>query len=349
MRKTRAGAQTAALLAAGVFLPLLLVLVGATLWVLSVDLQLSRDTIDTSERAYIESQVESLGPDLNIENGQIERPIKPVIRAAVATPGDVAGTHGIAMASVNGNSGYFHGTPDAWSLGAAILLCVFLVGAAVVTIRAFERNRRAAAETARLLAEKETILKEVHHRIRNDMAIVSSLLSLHAERIESEEGEIALREAHDRVHLMSKIYDSLYRSEDVQYVHLSDTLAKLVGQLADGYGRGEVDLRLALDERLVPRRIAVPLSICIAEVVTNSFKYAGGESDGIALELTLRVQDQHVQYVQRDSGPGFPAAIVDGDSGGFGHMVVDALVGQLGGTVERTNDNGAVTTISIPR
>lgn len=238
-----------------------------------------------------------------------------------------------------------------WISGAAALIGLLLAGGAYATVKVVEQNRLAAERIARLLSENETILKEVHHRIKNDMTFVSSMLAIHAQTVTSEEARESLDDASERVRVMSDIYQTLYNSDDVGSVALGSVIENVARHFVDGFSAAEMRISTSMDADVVPRRIAVPLSICAAELITNSLKYAKrGDGTPCALHLQVEITPEEVVVEVHDNGPGYPDAVVtgDGSSPGFGMLMIRSLVAQHEGVVAFENVNGARARITLP-
>jgi two-component sensor histidine kinase/CheY-like chemotaxis protein len=209
---------------------------------------------------------------------------------------------------------------------------------------------KAEREIAALLDEKEYLLREVHHRIKNDMHMIRSLLSLQTESVTSPEGREALREAVSRVGVMQDIYNTLYRRHDVSTIELKDFLSDLAADLHRSHVQnGRIRLEMDAERMELSAREALSLGIVVNELVSNAFKYAFPEAE----EGTVRVrvcggEEGDVVAEVRDDGVGPPPEVLSGASKGFGLSLIDMIVRQHEGTWELSADFGTRTRVKLP-
>jgi PAS domain S-box-containing protein len=194
-------------------------------------------------------------------------------------------------------------------------------------------RKRAEEEVKRQLAEKEILLKEVHHRIKNNFASVAGLLSLHLQKVVNPEAIAVLQDAIGRVDSMRVLYDKLLLSEgylDISVKNYVESLAAAVVSLFPGHARVKLDLSVA-DFQLDPKRL-FPLGIIINEVLTNIMKYAFSGREKGTIKISLAHADGHVTLTLQDNGNGLPDGFDINESKGFGLMLVKMLNQQLGGS-----------------
>lgn len=217
-------------------------------------------------------------------------------------------------------------------------------------------RRRTEEEKARQLAEKETLLREVHHRVKNNISVIKGLLSLQAAGVTSEEARAALEDALTRVQGMSELYDRLLLTGEYRDVSMKAYIESLVGHILEIYpesGRIAVETRVE-DFTLDPKN-AASLGIILNELVTNALKYAfsGRESGSVLIALdrdektvTLTVQDDGVgfdgQALEEPDAPGAPNALEEPAHGatGFGLTLVGMLADQLKGSFAMESGKG---------
>lgn len=208
----------------------------------------------------------------------------------------------------------------------------------------------AEKQIAHQLAEKETLLQEVHHRIKNNMAQVESMLSLQAGATTSSEVKSALDEAMSRVRSIRALYENLLADDSFKEMSTKKYLEKLVGSLSavmNGQGAITIEHRIA-DFPISPKR-AVSLGIILNELLTNAFKYAfNGRSGGvIQIELT-KVDDESAVLTVQDDGPGFASSEdTDHSSWGFGLTIVTMLAEQLDGSFRIESDDGVRSVVTF--
>lgn len=229
----------------------------------------------------------------------------------------------------------------------------------VSTLRLFAQ--RASAEVMRLRAEgelraslheKEVLLKEIHHRVKNNLQIVSSLLSLQARDVTDPTLLDLLAESRARILSMALVHEDLYQSGNLASVDFRHYIEKLVARTdASSAGASGVRIECDLDELSLSIDRAVPLGLACNELLTNALKHAfpperaGGPN---TVRVTLRVADGMAELTVRDNGRGLPGGFDPAAGGTLGMELVWSLAGQLRGTAEAENDGGAVFTLRFP-
>ena len=216
------------------------------------------------------------------------------------------------------------------------------------TSRDITNRKQSEQEIRQLLREKELILREVHHRIKNNLQVVASMLSLRVADSEDAGANMILNEAIGEIESMGLLYDKLYRTDYVGTMPVRIYFPELLSQAAEVFGRGiplgiETDIEdIALDAGKLSR-----LGIVINELVTNSLKYA---FDGVAdPRVTLRVQRRgsSVRLEYEDNGVGLPESFSIESDGGFGMQLIQALLQQIGGTMSAESQKGAKFTFDF--
>jgi len=197
-----------------------------------------------------------------------------------------------------------------------------------------------------LLDEKSLILKEVHHRIKNNMNILSSILQLQAASLTDPAAIEALQDADGRVISMMTLYDKLYRSADYSTMSIKEYLETLVDEiLANFPGVRPIIIEKQIDDFLLNAQAMQSLGIIINELLTNIMKYAfEGRSSG-TIRVAARLEKGLVRVSVADNGTGMPAEIDFDHSTGFGLMLVHTLILQLGGTIKLIREHG--TTVCL--
>ena len=183
----------------------------------------------------------------------------------------------------------------------------------------------------RALNEKSAMLQEIHHRVKNNLQIISSLLSMQASALSDRNVVEKLLESQERVKTMALIHEHLYRHEDMSSIDLSEYIRDLAAQLFSSY-RHSSSITCHLD--VVPTRLSieqsVPFGLILNELITNAIKYAYPEGKG---EITVRLStaEDLISISVTDAGVGLPATYRQGSSKSFGMTLVEALTSQLDG------------------
>ncbi len=194
-------------------------------------------------------------------------------------------------------------------------------------------RKRVEEEIQRQLAEKEILLREVHHRIKNNIAAIGGLLALRLQSIANPEAVAVLQDAIGRVDSMRILYDKLLLSEgykDIPVKNYVESLTDSVLALFPGSARITVDKRI-MDFHLDAKKL-FPLGIIINELLTNKMKYAFSDRDSGSIQITLERLDKHITLTIEDDGNELPNGFDADQSKGFGLMLVKMLSQQLGGS-----------------
>ncbi len=219
-----------------------------------------------------------------------------------------------------------------------------------VEIRGVTRDitdrKLAEAKIDRLFLEKEILLQEVHHRIKNNMNTINSLLSLQAETLLEPSAIEALDDAASRVRSMAMLYDKLYQSTDYKEMSLKDYIPALVEQIIYNFPNSEiVKINLAIGDIILDAKKLSALGIIINELLTNIMKYAFiGRLDGL-ITVSATLKEEKVCIIVQDNGNGIPVNISFENSTGFGLMLVGMLSKQIKGTI--SIDRGIYTKIIL--
>ena len=210
-----------------------------------------------------------------------------------------------------------------------------------------ERRKSEAQGVA--LREKTALLKEIHHRVKNNLQIVSSLLSLQASRITNIQERQPLRDSQARVQAMALLHEQLYQSPDLSRIEFSAYLGTLAAEVLRVSRRSkEIGLRLELQPMWVNSEIATPCGLIINELITNSCKYAFPDCRG-EIYLALKQDQAHnLELLIGDDGVGLPADLDLKRATTLGLQLVDDLVSQMKGSWTIEPSSGAAFRIVVP-
>lgn len=209
-----------------------------------------------------------------------------------------------------------------------------------------ERELIAAAE------EKEALVREIHHRVKNNLNVIASLLSLQAENVRSvEEAMVAFEESKNRIYSIARVHESLYSTDNLSAVDMSTYIRELVYDLRTAHGRDDtVVIQLQVEELDLGIEHAIPCGIILNELLTNSYRHAFPDRrhGEISVAFTLLDPDRYRLGVA-DNGIGLSAADAEGSSQSLGMRLVRILTEQLGGVMRFSGEGGAQFTIEWPR
>jgi excisionase family DNA binding protein/PAS domain S-box-containing protein len=232
-----------------------------------------------------------------------------------------------------------------------------LLGAVNVLVDISDRQRMAQAlreHEARLtiaLREKEVLLKEIHHRVKNNLQVICSLLNLQGDLIEDAALRRLFHEGEQRIQTMALIHETLYQTNDMGSFQLAPYVQRLSKALLHAYGGDEsrVTLTTQLEEVALPLESAVPCGLILHELLSNALKHAFPDGKAGAITLDLRAEPEgHVTLRVADSGVGVPAGfdVRRGDS--LGLQLVSMLTEQLRGTLTVSRQGGTAFMLTFP-
>jgi PAS domain S-box-containing protein len=193
------------------------------------------------------------------------------------------------------------------------------------------------------LKEKEVLLKEIHHRVKNNLYVVSSLLELQSDSISEPKVSKLFAESQNRIYSMALIHEKLYRSQDLAQINLSDYLEGLVFNLFDSYNVNEEHIQLQLNSESIYLNIetATPCGLIVNELVSNTMKHAfPDDREGTVVIECHQHSNQEIHLIISDNGIGFPENLDFQDTESMGFQVVCTLIEQLEGTIELDRTNG---------
>lgn len=227
---------------------------------------------------------------------------------------------------------------------AGILTGFLGIAADITELKRHEQIQHAA------LHEKETLLREVYHRVKNNLQVVSSLFNLQLRNLPQGTARETLFEAAQRVKSMALVHEKLYQSNTLSSIRLDEYVQDLCKQLmhVNGAETRNISLRTELTEIPLGLDQAVPLGLLINELLTNSIKHAFDEKGG---EITVRIQQQGTNVIFEifDNGKGFSNLDNDGEQKqSLGLRLARTLTRQIDGELSRENRNGAYTRVSFP-
>jgi PAS domain S-box-containing protein len=212
-------------------------------------------------------------------------------------------------------------------------------------------DRKIADEKVRqLLAEKEIILKEVHHRIKNNMNSIYALLSMQAGMLEDSSASTALEDAGRRVQSMMVLYNKLYQAPDVTVLSVDTYLSDLIEGIVLNLPRGKnIAVEKKIEDFILDAKRLQPLGIIINELLTNVMKYAFNGRSGGTITVSAAARDNLVTIAVADDGNGMPDSLDIGHSTGFGLVLVGELTKQLQGTIRLERGNGSRFVLEFDR
>lgn len=197
----------------------------------------------------------------------------------------------------------------------------------------------------RLLTEKEWLLKEVHHRVKNNLQTVISLLQSQAAYLENDALK-AIETSQNRIYTMSLIHQKLYQSEDVQTIDMAIYIPELIKYLKDSFvGSHKIDFKVKVDQINLDASIAIPLALIINEALTNSIKYAfPGDRPGV-ISIFLHQESESLRLELDDNGIGMDKKVINENSVSLGFQLIKGLTKEIHGDISIKIHNGVKITV----
>jgi len=201
------------------------------------------------------------------------------------------------------------------------------------------------------LKEKETLLHEIHHRVKNNMAVISSLLSLQASSMNDEKLTTALMDSKNRVQSMTAIHETLYQSENLSSIDMKTYLSKLTRAVAQNYGIGsKVNIKVESEDILITVKQASPLGLIVNELITNSYKYAFPDNKEGEIKLGFKKKEDQIELIYADNGIGMPKDFDWHEAKSMGLNLVKILAeDQLSGSVQLIRGQGTCFIIKFKK
>lgn len=203
-------------------------------------------------------------------------------------------------------------------------------------------KKRTEREVLESLREKEVLLKEVHHRVKNNLQIISSIFNLQRDHVDDDPRALELLlESRNRIHSMSFIHESLYQNKNFSQVDFAQYIEGLCRNLVLSYSLGgKVRLHTELQHIMLDLDKAIPCGLILNELVSNALKHAFPEGEEGVISIKLNEKGKQVRISVSDDGRGFPAQFDQGHDGGLGLELVAMLTEQLDGNVTQSHPSG---------
>jgi PAS domain S-box-containing protein len=225
-------------------------------------------------------------------------------------------------------------------------------GMIVLNVMDISDQKKIEEELQRSLTEKEILLREVHHRVKNNMQVISGLIELQSMQITDPEIQRLFQESHNRIKTMALIHESLYRSNDYARIDFISYLNELTSYLLTSYGRSEKEITIDIQfaETHMSLELAIPCGLIANELISNCLKHAF--PDGKRGVITIRLEkegENEYRFSVSDDGIGFPADLDIKTAKSFGLSLINGLVThQMRGTLELRGQTGTTVVIRYP-
>lgn len=216
--------------------------------------------------------------------------------------------------------------------------------AALVDINDAKRNEH---RIEKLLEEKKIVLKEVHHRIKNNMLTIEVLLAQHAEHLNNKEAVQAISNAVGRVASMRVLYEKLFNEDTFNISNIGDYLSTLINEILNVFSNDNVEIVKDIDKFEIDTRYIFPIGLIINELITNSMKYAFTKDKKGHLLISLKKAGKHITICVKDDGKGFPDESSIDKGSHFGLELIRLMVQQINAVMRIENKPGTEVNISF--
>lgn len=228
-----------------------------------------------------------------------------------------------------------------------IAFSVILIIVGIVLYRLVLLNRKAVSKIGksykvmeRLVSEKEWLLKEIHHRIKNNLHTVICLLEAQSVYLEKDALK-AIEDSRHRIYAMSLMHEKLYENDEMKSIQMGDYVNSLITYLRDSFGlKSNILFDIDIAPVLIPTSVAIPISMIINEAVTNSIKYAFPANTPGKIEIKLEEQGPDIIVIIKDNGIGLNEELQTKPPGSMGMRLMKGLSGDIGGKIAFSNNNG---------
>lgn len=201
------------------------------------------------------------------------------------------------------------------------------------------------------LNEKEVLIKEIHHRVKNNLAVVSGLLELQSWNVPEGEAKTAIQESKMRVLAMSKIHENLYQNQDLARVDFKKFLEDLVLSISATMKNPncEIEVKLESVETHIDVNIGIPIGLIVNELLSNCYKHAFGGAEKGEIDIQFVNKETIYSMIIRDNGKGSEESILEVNTNSLGISLVKSLCSQIGADIIYKNENGACFELTIPK
>ena len=232
----------------------------------------------------------------------------------------------------------------------ALVLCAlgFLVSAMIILLL-YRKQQRKGKIIQQQSAEMQTLMKEIHHRVKNNLQVIASLLDLQSQTMNEGDASEAIRESRNRVHTMALIHQDLYGETNSKGVVMVDYIHRLVASLFSSYKvqPNKVVLQTDIVPMTLDIDVVVPIGFVLNELISNALKYAFISKESGILTISLRPDNGELILKVTDNGVGFPDNVNVYHAKSFGYKLVKAFAQKLKARLEVFNDNGASVVLRI--
>jgi len=217
-------------------------------------------------------------------------------------------------------------------------------------MRDITEHKRAEEKIRTSLREKETMLKEIHHRVKNNLQVISSLLAMQSSYLQDEKSKEMLQNSIGRVRTMAMIHTQLYQSVDLARIDFANFIRDLVGRLRQSYvtAISPIEIHVDVTDVSLPIDTSIPCGLILNELVSNALKHAFPEGRGGEINISMATVGNRFVLKVRDNGIGLPESVDFQNPRSLGLELVNLLVGQIDSTIDLHVEGGTTFTVTFP-
>jgi PAS domain S-box-containing protein len=199
------------------------------------------------------------------------------------------------------------------------------------------------------LNEKEILLSEIHHRVKNNLAVISGLLGMQSAYVEDEKSKMLFEESRNRIHSMALIHDRLYQHETLAKINFNSYISDLVEHIKESYTKvlNEITFSITCDDIFLDIKNAIPCGLILNELISNSCKHAFKENQKGEIKIVCTKMGEKFTMMVSDNGIGYDFQKELRESQSLGLTLIQALSEQVGGKVKTTSNNGTAYYLSF--
>lgn len=232
-------------------------------------------------------------------------------------------------------------------IGGAFLL---LMAAGIILFQ-YKKQRSKSIVIQKQSDDMQVLMKEIHHRVKNNLQVISSLLDLQSMTIADSQASEAVKEGKNRVQSMALIHQNLYSEGNIKGIKTKEYINNLLQNLCDSYNvtNDKVKVKTQIDDLNLDVDTMIPLGLVLNELVSNSLKYAFKDGRQGELSIVLKEEHQHLLLKVSDNGAGYPDGLNAKESKSFGMKMIKAFAQKLKANLDVYNNNGAVVEMQITK
>lgn len=223
--------------------------------------------------------------------------------------------------------------------GKQALCCVF---------RDISERKKYEQDMKNAILEKEMLIREIHHRVKNNMQVILSLIHIQSSAIEDKRTRAILSDLDNRIKAMAIVHETLYQSKDLSNIDLKEYIGKLIDSLNSAYGMEDVSLIASCDNIVIRFEQAIKIGLILNEMIANAFKHAfKGVKNGLIQIKVFMVDDERLRINISDNGIGINEDMLSSKTGALGFQLLSLMAKQLSGEIDIKSGNGTEISITI--